>query len=222
MQVDTVGVSEPVVQTDFNSLTCAICQKVFKRKDKLKNHIELNHTNNYSCIYQDCNQKFAKKRDFSTHVYEHKHGPLSPCKICGAKYMRGSGLSSHFLIHKKEKPFKCHLLLCNYSARNPSNLKRHMNIHVGLKNYVCICGSEYKDASSLKDHIDKNAPGKHGRNEALIKANMEKSNKAIQELIASKQVAVAAAQNQDVPMDGGSEDDEHIEENSCESEKEED
>nr|CAD7432389.1 unnamed protein product [Timema monikensis] len=65
---------------------------------------------------------------------------------------------SHFVTHKKEKPFKC--LTCGVSFMLNASLIRHSTIHNG-QSYKCTdCGKLVRSKSALKRHIETHMPEK--------------------------------------------------------------
>ena len=73
----------------------------------------------YQCIQLDTSirtpeEKFHSYFSVKTYI----------CEICSKRFCEKWLLSRHLRVHTGERPFKC--TLCNYSAGQSFNLKRHM------------------------------------------------------------------------------------------------
>ncbi|KAK9394348.1 zinc finger protein [Crotalus adamanteus] len=85
-------------------LDCSLCGKVFSSTSSLSKH-------------------------YVTHSQERKH----VCKICGKAFKRQDHLSGHMLTHQKTKPFICIEQGCNKSYSDHRSLRRHYEMHHGLR-----------------------------------------------------------------------------------------
>nr|CAD7573861.1 unnamed protein product [Timema californicum] len=65
---------------------------------------------------------------------------------------------SHFVTHKREKPFKC--LSCGVSFMLNASLIRHSTIHNGQAYKCTDCGKLVRSKSALKRHIETHMPEK--------------------------------------------------------------
>nr|CAD7262716.1 unnamed protein product [Timema shepardi] len=65
---------------------------------------------------------------------------------------------SHFVTHKREKPFKC--LTCGVSFMLNASLIRHSTIHNGQAYKCTDCGKLVRSKSALKRHIETHMPEK--------------------------------------------------------------
>ena len=77
---------------------------------------------------------------------------ICPFENCGKAYSSRFNLRRHTdIFHMGLALFQCHICRKNLSSKQ--NLKEHMNIHTGLKPYVCnICGERFKQGSLLCVH----------------------------------------------------------------------
>ncbi|XP_034293980.1 zinc finger protein 541 [Pantherophis guttatus] len=85
-------------------LDCSLCGKVFSSTSSLSKH-------------------------YVTHSQERKH----ICKICSKAFKRQDHLSGHMLTHQKTKPFICIEEGCNKSYSDHRSLRRHYEMHHGLR-----------------------------------------------------------------------------------------
>ncbi|KAF7311424.1 C2h2 finger domain [Mycena kentingensis (nom. inval.)] len=85
---------------------------------------------------------------------KHKHC----CPHCDWSWVRPMDLRRHMLTHlspeeRKEFEHCCPVGSCAYKTLQPSNLKTHMNIHLGVKPYGCkMCGFAAADRSGVYRH----------------------------------------------------------------------
>jgi uncharacterized Zn-finger protein len=78
-----------------------------------------------------------------------KHKKGRQCNYCG-KFVKV--LSSHILIHTKERPFVCQYCPKNFTTR--SNKLSHEKIHLDIRNYKCtICPKTFVSNTSLRKHL---------------------------------------------------------------------
>ncbi|KAJ4425873.1 hypothetical protein ANN_27499 [Periplaneta americana] len=73
------------------------------------------------------------------------------CIVCGKRFIDWTGLTSHALIHKRNRPFICDV--CGKDCFQLSQLKRHARVHTGEKPFSCDkCGKKFSQYCSLKRH----------------------------------------------------------------------
>lgn len=98
-------------------LSCDICGEKFNFKTKLVRHIHVH---------------FGIKRDHGNSAKErivcHQCSDLVP-KNNIARHIR--------MRHEKYRPFKCEFLDCGSAFSESRHLNEHMNIHMGLRPFVC-------------------------------------------------------------------------------------
>ncbi|XP_008194449.1 zinc finger protein 33B [Tribolium castaneum] len=104
---------------------CFHCEKTFKIKSVLEEHIKYKHTDTK---------------------------PLNICDVCGSSFSNKYLLKRHLKnVHATEKKFKCEL--CERKFASPVYLNAHKRYHSGERKHICsFCGKGYITASDLYHH----------------------------------------------------------------------
>ncbi|XP_062818474.1 zinc finger protein 541 isoform X1 [Anolis carolinensis] len=80
-----------------------------------------------------CGKAFSSTSSLSKHYLTHSQERKHVCKICSKAFKRQDHLSGHMLTHQKTKPFVCTEQGCNKSYSDHRSLRRHYEMHHGLK-----------------------------------------------------------------------------------------
>ena len=114
---------------------CPIClNKQFISKCKLDWHLKC-HERQFACTVEGCDKQFKQKQHLKNHILTHQDD-VRPwlCKHegCGKSFKSVSHLKDHTQsIHMKLKPFEC--VFCKSSFSRNSSLKYHIKtIHTHL------------------------------------------------------------------------------------------
>lgn len=150
---------------------CDKCDRVFNRPSLLRHHLQLHRGVKLECRL--CNKQFSHKRGLRKHmnsiVHEHtlltnnlqkdhaydmKQNYAYACEYCGLKLPTRHLLSTHSrLTHKLGITWQCPH--CDYTTKRNHTLKRHMELHLESRNFMCeICGSSFQALATLKDHYN--------------------------------------------------------------------
>lgn len=138
---------------------CQICNKGFLTRATLSLHEELHlDIKKYTCKF--CNKKFSVKRYLTTHMKLNHAKELFGvedkyiCEVCNRKFTFEKSLVRHLsVIHKIGDDRTVPCPICKKRIANPYNLKLHMRVHTGEKNYVChLCGKAFSGLKYLKKH----------------------------------------------------------------------
>jgi uncharacterized Zn-finger protein len=113
-----------------HSMLCKVCKKGFKSNFHLTQHI-LTHSNVKNIECNHCSYRARFKKDLMDHMKaihpellpKHIFDKLPECKTCGKKFQSSSKLKRHENIHIGLKPFKCDK--CSYSTISKQHLERH-------------------------------------------------------------------------------------------------
>ncbi|XP_063613860.1 uncharacterized protein LOC134787094 isoform X2 [Penaeus indicus] len=124
-----------------------------------ENSIQLNDKGkSRDCRYicEFCGKKFNSIGGFRYHVDGHEASVarVFTCYICSYKTRRKADLRKHMVIHTGEKQYKCEV--CGQEFSVNSSYTRHMRIHSGEKPYKCTtCGKDFRSGGTLKQHMVK-------------------------------------------------------------------
>ena len=143
----------PNVKTSF---PCELCDKVYSRKNFLRNHIMFCHENirKYQCT--TCEKFFASNRGLKKHV-ESLHGITTDykCKFCSKILKSKWALKNHELIHTGVSPYggvKAQKVLCPTCGKE--YLKKELSFHIfdkhTLQNYSKDCAKQFDEESREK------------------------------------------------------------------------
>lgn len=144
---------------DNYAVRCDICNKGFLCKKKLEEHLEW-HDNvpKYEC--QICHKRFPVKSYLTLHnKFNHKKElfgteEIFQCEICGRKFTFEKSFKRHLsCIHRIGKDFTVRCPVCDKVIANNHNLKKHMKVHTGEKNYSChVCGKTFSQKQYVSRH----------------------------------------------------------------------
>lgn len=127
----------------------------------------------------DCGEQFEDLADYEKHQYKHNPAGEHLCNLCGKGFESAEILTGHMLLHSSTGllitcPF-CNQLIrrnaltqhikyghnnikprCNVCFKtfaNPNNLKRHMMIHSGIREFECdICFKRFHQKITMQTH----------------------------------------------------------------------
>lgn len=114
-----------VHKTEPMKFTCDLCQRKFRRKFDLNNHM-LCHTQirKYHCDH--CTQTFLTRRGLRNHIGLHTNERQFICGICPLRFLHSSSATIHRRIHKVNNAFKCDL--CSIEVKNYRNFRMHLEV----------------------------------------------------------------------------------------------
>jgi uncharacterized Zn-finger protein len=171
------------VESVESNFVCFHCEKNFKVKSVLEDHIKYEHTSkksrkNRACDL--CGKAYASESALKKHktvcgktesdVKEAEAKPYNICDVCGASFGNKYLLKRHIKnVHATEKKFKCEL--CDRKFASPVYLNAHKRYHTGERKHICsFCGKGYITASDLYHHEKIHANKRAYRCQACPKA----------------------------------------------------
>ncbi|KAH8322688.1 hypothetical protein KR059_003098, partial [Drosophila kikkawai] len=132
---------------------CTYCQKEFKKKWILQEHMRGKHTGErpYKCT--QCSSSFSYVSSLKSHItFLHSEERPYKCSQCSKSFKKSCHLHRHIQTHTGERPFKCSQ--CSKSFPNNRNLQLHIRTHTGERPYKCPqCPQSFTQKSNLKPHI---------------------------------------------------------------------
>ncbi|NWW74881.1 ZN652 protein, partial [Climacteris rufus] len=151
-------------QTDCEkNIQCVTCGKGFKKLWSLHEHNKIVHgyaEKKFSC--EICEKKFYTMAHVRKHMVAHTKDMPFTCETCGKSFKRSMSLKVHSLQHSGEKPFKCevrswlssHPSASQMRAKTLYQLRSHMSIHIGHKQFMCQwCGKDFNMKQYFDEHM---------------------------------------------------------------------
>ena len=142
--------SHMYTHTDKRPFPCSKCNKRFKNKMYLVNHLKT-HVKTFQC--EICGAYFALAANLRAHKAARHEGKNAQCKECGKILSRNVSLLKHIRqVHRKNKPFIC--VTCGLACGDRLQLRRHERTHTGEKPFQCqYCPSRFSAIRYLTQHV---------------------------------------------------------------------
>ena len=149
---------------DEDIFICDICEKRFKNKYNLKEHMSCVHSEARPFKCEDCSSSFKMDNHLKKHITRvhnftkknlkyHSNIKNYQCGICSKTFKRSSALNIHAMsIHTNAKDFECDL--CSRKFKDKYSLKQHKKIiHLSIRKFKCdVCPMKFKTSSGLNKH----------------------------------------------------------------------
>ncbi|XP_060846496.1 zinc finger protein 675-like [Rhopalosiphum padi] len=96
-----------MVVHNLGTYACEYCTKLFKRKDSMREHLQL-HLGGPKHKCQECGKEFGDKRNMNKHIKSIHQKSMVKCLKCDKMYSNKRQLRYHDnRVHTLEKPYKC-------------------------------------------------------------------------------------------------------------------
>nr|XP_055073021.1 zinc finger protein PLAG1 [Misgurnus anguillicaudatus] len=152
---------------------CSYCEKMFHRKDHLKNHLHTHDPNKEAFSCTECGKSYNTKLGFRRHQALHAahRGDLT-CQVCLQPYPTTPLLLEHLRGHAgksattaKEKRHQCEQ--CERRFYTRKDVRRHSVVHTGRKDFLCqYCAQRF----GRKDHLTRHVKKSHANDLLRVKA----------------------------------------------------
>nr|CAD7459476.1 unnamed protein product [Timema tahoe] len=136
---------------------CRFCRAYFPDHEARKQHyidkpghVRQENVQVFEC--QDCGKKIRGKRNYETHVLNHRGEKNFLCDTCGQRFVSSKLLKSHQVTHATRSPVECPL--CEKSFCHKTSLRTHLRIHRGVKMFKChLCEKAFSQNCTLRKHM---------------------------------------------------------------------
>ncbi|CAH2008368.1 unnamed protein product [Acanthoscelides obtectus] len=133
---------------------CIKCNKVFKSKTSLDNHLVKNHVGSIASV---CDFKTAYKGDITRHMLKHTT-KLRICKHCNTSFKTERSLFAHILKRHpnfsgtiSSKIYEC--MHCAHKQIARSSFIKHLAKHGNQRTFKCInCDASFNNERRLESH----------------------------------------------------------------------
>lgn len=138
--------------------SCRLCDKSFKIKKYLYNHVRRKHADDKSKRYRCkiCKMSFDRMNALKRHCKYHIGLRPYQCKMCSRSFKTLSQLKEHTRIHTEKTNPK---LMCRYCERKfiqNGALMAHVMYHCKLKPFICpYCEKGYASSGELRRHMER-------------------------------------------------------------------
>ncbi|XP_041063700.1 zinc finger protein PLAG1-like [Carcharodon carcharias] len=145
---------------------CSYCEKMFHRKDHLKNHLQTHDPNKTLLRCEECGKRYNTKLGYRRHLALHSaaSGDLT-CGVCAREFGRTDQLLEHLKGHAgrlansaREKRHACDR--CERRFYTRKDVRRHTVVHTGRKDFLCqFCAQRF----GRKDHLTRHTKKSHAQ-----------------------------------------------------------
>ncbi|KAH8326555.1 hypothetical protein KR067_010231 [Drosophila pandora] len=121
--------------TLVSGLTCPTCNREFKKKEHLTQHVKLHAgLRPFKCSEEGCDKAFSRKEHLSRHLVSHSGQKMYTCEVCRKPFSRKDNLNKHKRIHTQpvsETLYCCDI--CNKNFSNKMHYEKHREMHTGKR-----------------------------------------------------------------------------------------
>eukprot|EP00088_Acartia_fossae_P048381 TRINITY_DN5278_c0_g1_i11.p1 TRINITY_DN5278_c0_g1~~TRINITY_DN5278_c0_g1_i11.p1 ORF type:complete len:542 (-),score=50.84 TRINITY_DN5278_c0_g1_i11:660-2285(-) len=146
----------PIVPSFRTKNQCSECQRSFKSKYQLKQHISQVHENvkAHSCKF--CEKSFREKTSLKNHILTHTDERPFPCDKCDKRFRRKESLQYHQQSHNANQTRSFICSICAKPFRNVRDLKAHeksFHFTSTLDIFCKECNEQFKSKTAFSNHM---------------------------------------------------------------------
>ncbi|KAH8242778.1 hypothetical protein KR032_002145 [Drosophila birchii] len=117
--------------TGGSALICPTCNREFKKKEHLTQHVKLHAgLRPFKCSEDGCDKAFSRKEHLSRHLISHSGQKMYTCEVCRKPFSRKDNLNKHKRIHTQttnETLYCCDV--CNKNFATKLHYEKHREMH---------------------------------------------------------------------------------------------
>ncbi|KAH8347001.1 hypothetical protein KR059_004076 [Drosophila kikkawai] len=117
--------------TGGSALICPTCNREFKKKEHLTQHVKLHAgLRPFKCSEDGCDKAFSRKEHLSRHLISHSGQKMYTCEVCRKPFSRKDNLNKHKRIHTQtaNETFYC-CDVCNKNFATKLHFEKHREMH---------------------------------------------------------------------------------------------
>uniref|UniRef100_A0A6P4E2U4 Transcription factor Sp2 n=1 Tax=Drosophila rhopaloa TaxID=1041015 RepID=A0A6P4E2U4_DRORH len=127
----TPNANEAFLPTPSPALICPTCNREFKKKEHLTQHVKLHAgLRPFKCSEDGCDKTFSRKEHLSRHLISHSGQKMYTCEVCRKPFSRKDNLNKHKRIHTQpanESLYSCDV--CNKNFATKLHYEKHREMH---------------------------------------------------------------------------------------------
>ncbi|XP_044727365.1 gastrula zinc finger protein XlCGF7.1-like [Chrysoperla carnea] len=137
-----------------HSLHCKYCDKPFKDKCSLKNHIKEEHLRIEKYVTCHICGKSITKKNIHHHLATHGEREKITCDKCSKTFINDLTFKAHMKEIHGERIRKHLCNICGHASRSAADLRKHIRTHSDERPYSCDrCDKTFRCADNVKRHI---------------------------------------------------------------------
>ncbi|XP_061733838.1 PR domain zinc finger protein 10 [Nerophis ophidion] len=170
------------VRKSFRPFKCKHCDKAFRDKDKLDQHLRVHGRDTFVFPCHLCSKTFMNDTALDDHLLVHTETRTYSCLLCAQTFERLDSLRDHIEVHAVDGTFTCpsckktfsdfiqvkkHIRCfhsekifqcssCEKAFCRPDKLRLHMLRHSDRRDFLCsTCGKQFKRKDKLREHMQR-------------------------------------------------------------------
>ncbi|XP_077397444.1 PR domain zinc finger protein 10 isoform X2 [Festucalex cinctus] len=170
------------IRKSFRPFKCKHCDKAFREKDKLEQHLRVHGRDTFVFPCHLCSKTFATDTALDDHLLVHSENRSYACLLCAQTFERLDALRDHIEMHAVDGIFTCpsckktfpdfiqvkkHIRCfhsekifqcpnCDKDFCRPDKLRLHMLRHSDRRDFLCsTCGKQFKRKDKLREHMQR-------------------------------------------------------------------